>query len=113
MRVARLILVLVMSCVAIVAAEGAGKLKVLVVTGGHGFEEKEFFEVFRANKGIEFTHAEHTKGTSDVYDRADLYSYDVVVLYDMVQNITEAQKAKFKGLFERGIGLVVMHHALV
>ena len=96
-----------------IVADDARKLKVLVVTGGHGFEAKEFFEVFKVNKGIEFTHAEHSKGTSDAYDRADLYSYDVVVLYDMVQNITEAQKAKFKGLFERGIGLLVMHHALV
>lgn len=95
------------------AAEKSDNLRVLIVTGGHGFERKEFFEVFEANKGIEVTHAEHSKGTSDVYERRDLYSYDVVVLYDMVQNITEGQKAKFKGLFERGIGLVVMHHALV
>lgn len=113
MKFLRLIAVLAWSCIWIVGAEGPGKLKVLVVTGGHGFEKKEFFEVFEANKGISFTHAEHSKGTSDVYDRKDLYSYDVVVLYDMVQNITEEQKAKFKGLFERGIGLVVMHHALV
>lgn len=112
MKCLRLIFGLLVSCMAIGAAE-SGKLKVLVVTGGHGFEKKEFFAVFEANKAITFTHAEHSKGTSDVYDRPDLYSYDVVVLYDMVQNITEEQKARFKGLFERGIGLVVMHHALV
>jgi type 1 glutamine amidotransferase len=35
------------------------------------------------------------------------------VLYDMVQNITDAQKAKFLSLFEKGTGLVVLHHALV
>jgi type 1 glutamine amidotransferase len=112
MKFLGLIAALAWSCICIVGAEGPGKLKVLVVTGGHGFEEKEFFEAFEANKGIAFTHAEHSKGTSDVYDRPDLYSYDVVVLYDMVQKITDEQKAKFKGLFERGIGLVVMHHAL-
>ena len=37
----------------------------------------------------------------------------MVVLYDMVQNITDAQKAKFLSLFDKGIGLVVLHHALV
>jgi uncharacterized protein len=110
-----LILVAAVMCssLLVTGAEKSGKMKVLVVTGGHGFEEKPFFKMFEENKSIEFKHAEHTKGTSDVYDREDLYSYDVVVLYDMVQEITEAQKARFKGLIERGIGLVVMHHALV
>jgi type 1 glutamine amidotransferase len=31
----------------------------------------------------------------------------------MVQNITEAQKARFLSLFDHGVGLVVTHHALV
>jgi hypothetical protein len=35
------------------------------------------------------------------------------VLYDMVQNITDAQKARFLSLFDKGVGLVVTHHALV
>jgi type 1 glutamine amidotransferase len=35
-----------------------------------------------------------------------------VVLYDMPQNITEAQKGKFRSLFSHGVGLVVLHHAL-
>jgi type 1 glutamine amidotransferase len=35
------------------------------------------------------------------------------VLYDMPKAITEAQKAKFLSLFDKGIGVVVMHHALV
>src|SRR6185369_13481815 len=45
--------------------------------------------------------------------REDLLTYDAVVLYDMAKNITEAQKAKFLSLFDQGIGLVVLHHALV
>jgi len=113
MKFLRIIAVLVWSCVWVVGAESSERLKVLVVTGGHGFERKEFFEVFEANKRIAFTHAEHSKGTSDVYDRPDLYSYDVVVLYDMVQEITEEQKARIKGLIERGIGIVAMHHSIV
>ena len=89
------------------------KLKVLVITGGHGFEKEPFFEMFTQTPGITHTHAAHSKGASDAYDRADLYDFDVVVLYDMVQNITDAQKTRFKGLLERGVGLVVLHHALV
>jgi uncharacterized protein len=94
------------------AAEGGRKIKVLVVTGGHGFDEKPFFEMFSDNAAIVFTAAAHSTANASVYDRDDLFSYDVVVVYDMAQNITEAQKAKFMALFDKGIGLVVLHHAL-
>ena len=95
------------------AAEGNMKLKVLVVTGGHGFEQEPFFKMFKDNPDITFTHAEHAKTNATVYERSDLLNYDVVVLYDMPKNITEEQKVKFLSLFEKGTGLVVLHHALV
>jgi type 1 glutamine amidotransferase len=95
------------------AADAGSKTKVLVVTGGHGFEEEPFFKMFSDNSAIQFTAAEHSQTNASVYDRDDLLSYDVVVLYDMPQNITGAQKAKFKALFDKGVGLVVLHHALV
>ena len=93
------------------AAADAGKIKVLVVSGGHGFQEPQFFKMFEDNPDITFIKASHAK-TSEVYEREDLPSFDVVVLYDLWQNITDAQKAKFLGLFEKGTGLVVLHHAL-
>ena len=99
--------------IACVAVEPAAKLKVLVVTGGHGFEQEPFFKMFKDNPEITFTHAEHAKTNATVYERGDLSSYDVVVLYDMAKNITEEQKAKFLSLFDKGTGLVVLHHALV
>ena len=97
----------------IMAADAGSKTKVLVVTGGHGFEREPFFKMFSDNAAIQFTAAEHSKTNASVYDRDDLLSYDVVVLYDMPQNITDTQKTKFKALFEKGVGLVVLHHALV
>jgi len=113
MKLLTLIAVILCSSLLSSTAESSEKLRILVVTGGHGFDEKPFFKMFEENKSVTFKHAEHPKGTSDVYDREDLYSYDVVVLYDMVQEITEAQKARFKGLIERGVGIVAMHHAIV
>src|SRR3989442_729170 len=97
---------------AVFAADSGTKLNVLVVTGGHGFQREPFFKMFADNRSITFTEAKQTK-TSEAYDRDDLAGFDVVVLYDMVQNITDAQKAKFLSLFDKGIGLVVLHHALV
>jgi len=95
------------------AADGGGQLKVLVVTGGHGFKAEPFFQMFKANPEITVTHAEHAKADATGYERDDLLSYDAVVLYDMPKTITDAQKAKLLSLFDKGIGLVVLHHALV
>src|SRR5258706_1959236 len=95
------------------AAEGSGKLKVLVVTGGHGFEKEPFFKIFKDNSETAFTPVTHGKTNATAFERDDLLSYDVVVLYDMVKEISDAQKAKFLALFDKGIGLVVLHHALV
>jgi uncharacterized protein len=88
------------------------KVKVLLVTGGHGFEVEPFFKIFSDNPEITFTAAKHGKD-ADVYDRPDLLSYDVVVLYDMAKTSTEAQRKQFLSLLEKGTGLVVLHHALV
>jgi type 1 glutamine amidotransferase len=110
----RLLLSLVVAglmAVQLPAAELA-QLKVLVVTGGHGFPKEPFLQVFKDNPAITFTHAEHSKGTADVYDRADLAGYDVVLLYDMPRTLTAAQKSAFLALLDRGTGLVVTHHAL-
>src|ERR1041385_4481984 len=90
---------------------GAEKTKVLVITGGHGFEKDPFFKMFEENKEITFGSAAHSGPSASAYDRDDLLSYDVIVLYDLQKEITEPQKAKFLSLFEKGIGLVVLHHA--
>jgi len=102
-----------LGCLFASAAGPASKLKVLVVTGGHGFARVPFFQMFQDNAAIRYTHAEHSKTNATVYERSDLIDYDVVVLYDMPKTITDAQKARFLSLFDRGIGLVVLHHALV
>ena len=95
------------------AEENAPKLKVLLITGGHAFEQDAFFKVFQDNPEITLTTAAHGKTDANAYERDDLTGFNVVVLYDMPKNISEAQKVKFLSLFDQGVGLVVLHHALV
>jgi uncharacterized protein len=94
------------------AAEDA-KIKVLLITGGHGFEQEPFRKVFTDDRAIALTQATHGANGPTAYDREDLLTYQVVVLYDMPKEITAAQKARFLSLFDKGIGLVALHHALV
>lgn len=96
-----------------IAAEAPAKIRTLVFTGGHGFTKEPFFRIFRDNPEIIFTAVAHTDGTADGWERADLAAADVVVLYDMPKVITPAQQTRFRALFARGTGLVVLHHALV
>jgi type 1 glutamine amidotransferase len=108
-----LLLLAVIAPPAAQAAEATGHIKTLLITGGHGFARDPFLKVFQENGEITLTQAEHAKTNATAYERSDLLQHDVVVLYDMPASITDAQKARFLELFERGIGLVVLHHALV
>ena len=47
-----------------------------------------------------------------VYDHPIAPDFDVVLLYDMPRNITVTQQRHFLALFERGVGVVILHHAL-
>src|SRR3954469_16408263 len=94
-------------------ASAADKLNVLVITGGHGFDKESFFKIFEENSEITFTKAEHSKTNATAYERDDLLTFHAVVLYDMPKEITASQKENLLSLFKKGVGLVVLHHALV
>jgi type 1 glutamine amidotransferase len=112
-RISWAILLMAIAALRSSGADGNAKIKVLLITGGHPFEQEPFFKVFRDNPEIALTTAAHGDKDADAYDRDDLTSFDVVVLYDMRKTITEGQRAKFMSLFDKGVGLVVLHHAIV
>ncbi len=113
-------LALVAACIGIIAWNQSlaaaetprEKLKVLVVTGGHGFQPESFFKLLQDNPEIVFTSAVETK-SAEAWNRDDLLKFDVVLLYDFQRELTEAQQKNFNSLFEHGVGLVVLHHALL
>src|ERR1700722_904431 len=86
------------------------KIRVLILTGGHAFKAAPFFQMFSNNPDITFTADKEVKA-AEGYDRPDLYTYDVVLLYDAPIKITDEQKARFLKLFKQGIGVIVLHHA--
>ena len=94
---------------------GPAKIKLLVVTGGHGFP-KNFFKLFDDNPNVTYTSAtegDFKTGNATAYDRPDLLSYDAVLLYDFQLNMTPDQRKNFLSLFDKGVGLLVLHHALL
>ena len=73
------------------------------------FRAAPFFKMFQDNPEITFVNGKDVKA-AEGYDRADLFSYDVVVLYDVPASMTDVEKTRFLALFDTGIGLVVLNH---
>jgi type 1 glutamine amidotransferase len=93
------------------AQNPAGKLRVLVVTGGHDFEKEPFFKLFKDNPDITYQAAEHPNAHALLSAEA-AKQWDVLVLYDMHQEIADAAKTDFVARLNEGKGLVVLHHAI-
>jgi type 1 glutamine amidotransferase len=100
---------------AVPAAEPAqpsqGKIRVLLVTGGHGFEKEPFFKLFKDNPDITYQAVEHPNAFP-MFKAEAARQYDVMVTYDYGQQITEEAKADFVARLKDGKGLVVLHHAI-
>jgi type 1 glutamine amidotransferase len=84
---------------------------VAVVTGGHDFEEKEFFQMFDSLKGIEYTR-KHQADDSELFEDINNWPYDVIVLYNMTQKISAQRQQNFLKLLDKGIGVVAVHHSI-
>jgi len=97
--------------IAFSASQGGGKIEVLVVTGGHDFEREAFFKLFEGYDDIAYKEAVQPEANRMI-ERGQADKYDVIVLYDMWQEITEPQKKAFVEMLKKGKGLVALHHSL-
>jgi type 1 glutamine amidotransferase len=87
------------------------KQKIVIVTGGHDFERAPFFQMFREMPGIEYQEVSHPEANV-LYDSLFMDQFDVLVFYDMYQEIDDNQKSAFIELLEKGKGVVFLHHSL-
>lgn len=83
-------------------------LRLLVVTGGHSYPTS-FYTLFEGWAGMEWTHAvsNHEAFRSDLREK-----FDALVLHDMSQEISDAEKKNLVEYLESGKGMVVLHHAI-
>ena len=88
-----------------------GELKVVVVTGGHGFEREPFFEMMDSIEEITYTEAVQ-KDHSELFEDISNWNYDVIVFYSMTQQISEKRRKNFLKLLDRGVGIVALHHTM-
>ncbi|NOR75720.1 MAG: ThuA domain-containing protein [Draconibacterium sp.] len=89
----------------------AQPIKVMLITGGHDFDEVEFFEMFDDMEDVDYEHFEQPKANEKfVEDLAE--DFDVLVFYDMWKTITESQKAAYLKLTKQGKPFLFLHHSI-
>ncbi|MBI5384065.1 MAG: ThuA domain-containing protein [Verrucomicrobia bacterium] len=92
-------------------ASAAEKIRVLVFSGGHEFDTNQFLQLFQDNPDVSFAAFTHPKAHAQLRPEA-ARNYDVLVLYDMWQDITDEAKADFVAFLKSGKGLVSLHHSI-
>ena len=112
---AGVVCVLVLARVAIAAdaeksAPANAKTTVLILVGGHGFDQASFDKFWSGYDDID---SRIWKGSPyTAFDDIGQFKADVIVMYNLSSGMTEKQKQNFLKLLEQGVGLVVWHHAL-
>ena len=87
------------------------KIKTVVVTGGHGFKKEPFFAIFDRLPDIEYVNAQQ-QDHSEIFEDISHWDYDVIVLYNMTQQISPKRQQNFIKLLRQGVGLVALHHSI-
>ena len=91
-------------------ASANAKIKVVILVGGHGFDQATFDKFWSGYGDID---SRIWKGSPyTAFDDISQFKDDVIVMYNLSSGMTEKQKQNFLKLLERGVGLVVWHHAL-
>jgi type 1 glutamine amidotransferase len=91
--------------------QGAEKTRLLILSGSHRFETNQFFQVFKDNADVMFEAAAHPAAHERLRPES-AKNFDVLVLYDYWQKITEEAKADFVNFLKAGKGLLILHHAV-
>jgi type 1 glutamine amidotransferase len=99
------------ACVSESTQHSGRRIRVLVVTGGHDFEHEAFFKLFSDNPDITFRAVEHPNAHSLLRPES-AKNYDVLVAYDMHQEISDEAKGDLLAWLSHGKGFVVLHHAI-
>ncbi len=88
------------------------KIRVLVFTGGHGFNADDFHALFSRYSQLDVTYAKLPEDRSLIAPGLEK-KYDVLVMFDMYQkDLSDMEKKNTIDLLNCGIGLFAFHHHL-
>lgn len=99
-------------CLFSTAAFAQKKMHILLITGGHGFKQAPFYQMFDSLDNISYDKLEQPKANELIAGKG-VARYDALVFYDMYNTITEQQKQAYIQLLQKGKTMIFLHHSLV
>jgi type 1 glutamine amidotransferase len=94
------------------ATHPAKFIRILVITGGHGYNVEEFNQMLASlGENITYQIAE-LPAAYEMFLPENRDKYDVLVFYHMWQEITDDQAQAFAGCISQGKPLVALHHSI-
>ena len=86
-------------------------IKVVIVTGGHDFDREPFFGMFDSFEDVKYVEAVQSD-QSELFEDISGWDYDLILLYNMTQEISPRRQENFVKLLEEGVGVVAIHHSV-
>ena len=86
-------------------------ISLIILTGGHDFERDAFFTMFDSFKSMVYQEVTHP-AANEIYLNGMAEKADVLIYYDMMQEITEEQKRAMVTLLKQGKPCLFLHHSL-
>ncbi|MCK5693652.1 MAG: ThuA domain-containing protein [Bacteroidales bacterium] len=96
-----------------VHTKGQVPLKVLVITGTHDYNKAAFNRMIEGLEGMECSIKEMGSTPGSLFEQVEDFPYDAIVMYNFHQTLSIQQQQNFKEILGRGIGLSIVHHALI
>lgn len=88
------------------------KQNVLIITGGKKIDTISFLNIFDDISEITYLAVTHPN-VNKLYGSPIMDEFDLLIFYDVVQDISESQKEDFINLLNKGKNVLFLHHSLV
>lgn len=89
----------------------AQAVKVMLVTGGHSYDTVQFAQMFDSLDGINYKHFVQPNANREI-EKGTAAKFDVLVFYDMWQEISEKEKKAYLELTKTGKPFLFLHHSI-
>ena len=113
MKTRLIIIILITLLIPISSLNAAsGSIRVLVITGGHGYKVEEFNQML-TSLGPEITYqVAELPSAFEMFKQENRDKFDVLVFYHMWQIITDEQAKSFADCIREGKPVVALHHSI-
>lgn len=88
------------------------KIKAMIITGGHGYEKKAFYDLFNSISTLTYDTLVQPRANDFIASPA-VDKYDVLIFYDMADSIMPQQQEAYINLLKKGKAMIFLHHSLV